>query len=94
MARPIFSDRARDLAVALQLVSRANHYMVGITFQHSQEELDVAEQILIDSQNGINPLAGAQERNQWEVLERALDLVVLLRTEHNQGGRTEVYDRR
>lgn len=56
------------LAEAFHAVGKLNHYMVGVVFDFSDEELDAAEQILIDRQN-----AGPQKGKAFQALERALD---------------------
>ena len=44
--------------------------MVGVTFSYSPDELDAAEQLLIDRQN-----AGPQKGAAFQALERALDQI-------------------
>lgn len=62
--------RAAFLADAFEAVARVNHYMVGIIEDYLDDELDRAEQILINKQN-----AGPQKGARYAVFERALDLV-------------------
>lgn len=67
---PVHIIRAKHFADAYIAVARANHYMVGIVAKGSVEELEAAEQILINIQN-MGPRKGAA----FERLERALDLI-------------------
>lgn len=81
-AEPLGILRAQKLADAFHAVGKVNHYMVGVTFNFTPEDLDRAEQILIDKQN-----AGPQKGAAFQALERALDeieharLVKFVRTE-------------
>jgi hypothetical protein len=59
-----------QLAVAYEAVARLDHYMVGVVAPYTDEELDAAEQVLIEKQN-----AGPQRGARYNVLERALDLI-------------------
>jgi flavin-binding protein dodecin len=61
---------AEALADAFAQVGKLNHYMVGVTFNFKREELEAAEQLLIDRQN-----AGPQKGKAFQALERALDEV-------------------
>lgn len=61
------AERYEQLADAFVAVATANHYMVGITDIYTPEELDDAEQVLINRSNDAN--------NSNDVLELALDLV-------------------
>lgn len=60
--------RANQLADAFHEVGKANHYMVEVTVEFNREELEAAEQLLIDRQN-----AGPQKGKAFQALERALD---------------------
>jgi hypothetical protein len=60
----------QQLADAFAQVGKLNHYMVGVTFNFKREELEAAEQLLIDRQN-----AGPQKGKAFQALERALDEV-------------------
>ncbi len=55
-------------------VATANHYMVGIVESVTADEIDAAEQILIDRQNSIH-----HESPMWQRLEFALDLLEHMR---------------
>lgn len=63
------SLRPFTLASAFEAVARVNHYMVGIVEKFTDEELDAAEQVLIDRQNVCT--AGKRHKT----LGLALDLV-------------------
>lgn len=60
--------KVQQLADAFHEVGKINHYMVGVTAGFSPEELEAAEQVLIDRQN-----AGPQKGKAFQALERALD---------------------
>lgn len=62
--------RANQIADAFHEVGKANHYMVGVTIEFNREELEAAEQILIDRQN-----AGPQKGKSFQALEHALDAI-------------------
>ena len=64
-------------------VSGLNHYMVGVTFKFSDEELERAEQILIELQN-----RGPQKGKAFQALERALDEIENERTKRRQAVRS------
>jgi hypothetical protein len=60
--------KVQQLADAFHEVGKINHYMVGVTCGFDREELEAAEQVLIDRQN-----AGPQKGKAFQALERALD---------------------
>lgn len=74
MERP--SVRAQHLADAYEKVAEANHYMVGVNVDASTspyslvDDLEAAEQILINKQN-----LGRQKGVAFDRLKLALDLV-------------------
>ncbi len=84
---PLAVLRARKLADAFHAVGKVNHYMVGVTFNFTPDDLDAAEQLLIDRQN-----AGAQKGAAFQALERALDeienqrFVKFVKAEQKAGG--------
>lgn len=59
-----------QLADAFEAVGRVDHYMVGVIYTFSDEELDAAEQKLINKQN-----TGPQKGKAFQALERALNLI-------------------
>lgn len=69
--------RPKHLADAFIRVAKANHYMVGVTADYSSDELDAAEQILIDAQNAIP----SQKGKLYSTLELALDLIDDIKTQ-------------
>ena len=69
-AEPLGVLRAQKLADAFHAVGKVNHYMVGVTFNFTPDDLDAAEQLLIDKQN-----AGPQKGASFQALERALDAI-------------------
>lgn len=71
--------RANQLADAFHEVGKVNHYMVGVVGGFSDEELEAAEQILIDRQN-----AGPQKGKAFAALERALDEIESARVKRRQ----------
>lgn len=71
--------RVHQLADAFHEVGKVDHYMVGIAYPFSDEELEAAEQILIDRQNG-----GPQKGKVFAALERALDAIESERTKRRQ----------
>jgi hypothetical protein len=60
--------KVQQLADAFHEVGKINHYMVGVTCGFDREELEAAEQVLIDRQN-----AGPQKGKAFQALERALE---------------------
>ncbi len=73
-------ERHEQLADALEAVARVNHYMVGIVGDHCADEIDAAEQLLIDRQNSVaNAMPASREESRYMDLELALDLVEALR---------------
>lgn len=68
--------KAQHVAEAYHAVARVNHYLVGVVGAYSEEELDRAEQILINKQT-----AGPQKGKAYTTLELALDLVEQARRE-------------
>jgi hypothetical protein len=68
LAEQLSVVRVQQLADAFAEVGRINHYMVGVTYDFSPEELEAAEQVLIDRQN-----AGQQKGKAFQALERALN---------------------
>jgi anti-sigma factor RsiW len=79
--------RVHQLADAFREVGKADHYMVGIVYDFRIEELEAAEQVLIDWQN-----AGPQKGKAFQALERALDQIDSARTKLRQsicGGAAE-----
>jgi hypothetical protein len=86
-AEPLAILRARKLADAFHAVGKVNHYMVGVTFNFTPDDLDAAEQLLIDRQN-----AGPQKGAAFQALERALDeienerLKKFVQVEQKKGG--------
>jgi hypothetical protein len=80
--------RARKLADAFHSVGKVNHYMVGVTFNFTPDDLDAAEQLLIERQN-----AGPQKGAAFQALERALDEIEnervkkFVHVEQKKGGR-------
>lgn len=60
--------KVQQLADAFHEVGKLNHYMVGVTCGFDREELEAAEQVLIDRQN-----AGPQKGKAFQALERALE---------------------
>lgn len=56
-------SREEQLALAYRKIAGANHYMVGLVYQPTLDEMNAAEQILIGAENG-NP-----------IISRALDLL-------------------
>lgn len=73
--------KVQQLADAFHEVGKVNHYMVGVTFGFSDEELEAAEQVLIERQN-----AGPQKGKAFQALERALDEIESARTKRRQAG--------
>jgi hypothetical protein len=78
--------RPAHIADALEIIAKANHYMVGITNpdDYSSDEFDAAEQVLIERQNKLNQYGEAyRRRNQrrFNQLELALDLCKQYRAE-------------
>jgi hypothetical protein len=64
-------DRADHVANAFQLCAAANHYLVIVdTKGFTLEELEGAEQLLIERQNELE-----DEDENYEVLERALNMI-------------------
>lgn len=63
--------RAAHLAEAFTHVARVNHYMVGVTADHTDVELCAAQQLLITEQNALPLEAVARHA----VLDLALDLM-------------------
>lgn len=47
------TTREQQLADAYEAVAKANHYMIGIVEQFSDDELEAAKQILIERQNAL-----------------------------------------
>lgn len=74
--------RVNHLADAFEAVGRVNHYMVGVVGHYTDEELDRAEQILINKQN-LGPQKGAR----YMTLERALDCIEAERTKRRQAAK-------
>jgi hypothetical protein len=63
-------QRAQDLANAFQLCAAADHYLVLVdTKGFTLEELEGAEQLLIERQNEL------EEGPDYDTLERALDMI-------------------
>ena len=74
------------LAAAYEHVAQVNHYMVGITWTaHTDDELDEAEQLLIDRQS-------AYRRNtiRWRILDRALDMLDADRAQRQRAAARQV----
>lgn len=67
---------ARQLADAFEHVAHVDHYMVGIVYEYDSDQLDAAEQVLIDRQHVHNVTSSPE----YQTLERALDLLEHLRT--------------
>jgi hypothetical protein len=68
--------RAQSLANAFERVASADHYMIGITDEQiTIDELDEAEQILINSQNNL----AKNRKIAHERLNLALDLLQFMR---------------
>lgn len=70
--------RVEQLVEALILVSRADHYMVGIVEPVTLNELEGAKQALIDKENALtadDSLTNTEAIGEGEVVGRALDLV-------------------
>ena len=63
-------SRPSQVADAFQAVGHVNHYLVMVSAEITLEELEAAEQILITRQNRLAP-----DTDDWEDLERALDLI-------------------
>jgi hypothetical protein len=78
--------RPTHIADALEIIAKADNYMVGIAnpSDYSSDEFDEAEQILINRQNKLDCYGEAyRRRNQqrFKQLELALDLCKQYRTE-------------
>lgn len=69
----------KQLAEAFVHIAKVNHYMVGLVHTYDIDDLDAAEQILIDRQN-----AGPQKGAQYKLLDRALDVLDAERTKYRQ----------
>ncbi len=67
---------ALALADAFEAVARVNHYMVGVVVEYDEDDLNAAEQHLINRQNAVGTQKGAEYRR----LDLALDLVEQART--------------
>lgn len=61
--------RALHVAQAFEAVARANHYMVQVAPGYTSDELDAAEQILINRENALGARQGRA------AVKLALDLV-------------------
>jgi hypothetical protein len=69
-------SRAEQLAEALILVARSNHYMVGIVEPVTQDEIDSARQILITKQNALSHAYlgdSDQQALDYGILDLAID---------------------
>ncbi len=65
---------SKALAEAFETVARVNHHLVGVVGSYTDEDLDAAEQILIDKQN-----SGPQSGACFKTLDLALDMVEIAR---------------
>ncbi len=66
--------RAENLANAIELMAKANHYMLGIVEPITLDEIGDARQLLINRQNTLLP----SQRARFKRLDLALDITELL----------------
>ena len=73
-------SRGQQLAEAFAAIAKTDHYMVGLTETITEAELEEAEQLLIQSQNSLEP-----ETTQWLIYDLALDLIEYKHKELRRG---------
>jgi hypothetical protein len=66
--------RSEQLADAMLLIAKCNHYMVGLVESVTPDEIDAAEQILITGQNNL-----ASQSSLFKRYDLALDLIENMR---------------
>jgi len=62
-------ERHEQIAEALILIAKSNHYMVGLKETVTSHELEAAKQILINLQN-----ATPEGTRKWHLYDLALDI--------------------
>jgi len=65
----------RHLSEAFEHVARCDHFCVGVVGEYTDDELDAAEQLLISKQNDIVMQEDHESEQQYEILDRALNLI-------------------
>lgn len=75
----------KHLADAFEHVAGVNHYAVGIVASFTDDDLDVAEQLLINKQNKL-----IDGDPQYNVLDLALDLIENARKTRRDDAKNQV----